>query len=131
MLPALRLAGIVIEAQAAAIQARIRGTGRRVAMMVTAGACALFALTLLHIVGWHALLPVLGPVGTPAALACADLALAAVLLLVARRRDRAEEAAERTRDVALAALGPALTSPAGFAALAGLAVEIVRGLRRR
>ncbi|WP_019013661.1 hypothetical protein [Elioraea tepidiphila] len=131
MPPALRLAGLAIEAQAAAIRARTCATGRRVVLGAIAAALALFALALLHVAGWLALLPVLGPVGAPLALASADLALAAVLVLVARRRDPAAEAAERARDVALAALGPTLAAPAGLIPLAGLAAELIQGLRRR
>lgn len=131
MPPALRLAGIAIQAQAAAIQARGRATGRRVAAMAIAAAFALFALILLHVTLWLALLPVLGPIGAPAVLALVDLALAGVVLLITRRRDPTVEAAERTRDLALAALGPTLASPVGLATLAGLAAEVVQGLRRR
>jgi hypothetical protein len=131
MSPALRLAGIAIQAQAAAIQARSRATGRRAAAMAVAVAFGLFALVLLHVAAWLALLPLLGPIGAPALLALADLAIAGLFVLVTRGRDRTAEAAERTRDIALAALGPTLASPAGLIPLAGLAAELVQGLRRR
>lgn len=130
MPPALRLAGIAVAAQAAAIQARGRATGRRVAVLAVAAAFALFALVLLHVAAWLALLPLLGPIGAPSLLAFVDLAIAGLVVLLTRGRDPTAEAAERTRDIALAALGPTLASPAGLVALAGLAAELVQGLRR-
>jgi hypothetical protein len=131
MPPALRLAGIAVAAQAASIQARTRTAGRRAAALAIAGAFGLFALALLHVAAWLALLPLLGPVGAPALLALADLAAAGLVVVLARGRDPAAEAAERTRDIALAALGPTLASPAGLVPLAGLAAELMQGLRRR
>lgn len=131
MPPALRLAGIAVAAQAASIQARTRTAGRRAAALAIAGVFGLFALALLHVAAWLALLPLLGPVGAPAVLAVVDLAVTGLVVVLARGRDPAAEAAERTRDIALAALGPTLASPAALIPLAGLAAELMRGLRRR
>jgi hypothetical protein len=63
-------------------------------------------------------------------LATAGLAIAGLVVLSTRGRDPTAEAAERTRDIALAGLAPTLASPAGLVALAGLAAELVQGLRR-
>lgn len=100
-------------------------------MTAIAAAFGLFALVLLHVATWLALLPLLGPIGAPALLALADLAIAGLLLVLTRGRDPTAEAAERTRDIAIAALGPTLASPAGLIPLAGLAAHLVLGLRRR
>jgi hypothetical protein len=131
MHPAFRLAGLALEAEAAAIRARTRAAGRRVGMLAVAVGFGVFALGLIHLAAWQAMLPSLGEVATPVALAAVDLAIAGLLILLARRTDGTAEAAERTRDLALAALRPALTSSAALISIAGLAATIVQGLRRR
>jgi hypothetical protein len=131
MHPALRLAGLAIEAELVAIRARTRAAGRRAALTLAAAGFGAAAVALTHLAAWQAAVPALGAVATAALLALADLAVAAVLLLAADRRDRAAEAAERTRDIALAGLRPALGPAAGLLSLAGLAASLAQAAARR
>lgn len=128
---AFRLAGIAIEAEAAAIKAHTRAAWRRASLMVAAGGFAAFAVALAHLAAWQAIEQPLGRIAALTVLAAADLAIAGVLLLLARRPDPTAEAAERTRDIALAGLRPALSSTAGLISLAGLAASVVQALHRR
>lgn len=128
---ALHLAGLAIEAEATAIKAHTRAAGRRVALMVVAGGFATFAVALLHLAAWEALLEPLGDIATPLVIAAVDLCAAGILLLVSRRTDPTAEAAERTRDLAIAGLRPALSTAGGIVQLAGLAASVVQALHRR
>lgn len=99
----------------------------RVAYYAGAGVFGIGALVLLHVVGYHAMVPGLSPLAASAILLGVDLVLAGILAYLGGRDspDTIEVQAKLIRDQALAEIRSAAT----FAAMLGPASRIV-GKRR-
>lgn len=104
----LRLLAAAAEAEGLRLKRTGAAFGRRAALTSVAAVCGLGALVMLHIAGWHYLLPQLGPAGAAGAVALADLVIAGIFLILARPRfdPVAQEALMLRREMMRAATAP-------------------------
>lgn len=108
----LRLLATAAQAEAILLKRQGASVGRAVVLGGIAGVFGLLALVLLEVAGWLWLLELYGPIQATLFLALANVAVAGLLLLMARGgRDKVAEEARQLRQQSLALLtAPAATS---------------------
>ena len=126
---AVELGKVAAAAEKLRLQRLVLRQAWQIAFYAAAAVFAVAAFVLLHVVAYNLLVPGLTPLQASLVLLAADLVLAGIFVVIARRDrpDAVEEEAQLIRQQALAEMRSALT----VTALASSATVAVFGLKRR
>jgi hypothetical protein len=121
----VELAKVAAAAEALRLRRIARRQGIRVAFGAGAGLFGTIALLVLHVVGWHALQPMLTPLQASLVVLAVDVVLAAVFGFMASRDvpDAVEAEAKAIREQAVIELKQSLTVMGMVAGVTGMAVR--------